>query len=118
MTRNMKQKFRMSAVWKKFRQKIRRLVCCDYITRHPLTRSWNLHHLDMRDCNYTDISRMERFMPLNEGTHEFIHWLYRLWVKDASVLRRIETVLGLMYEYTHDNKKEGCNDNRDTTKGK
>lgn len=74
----------------------------DYITKQPLTKTWNLHHLDLRDNHYTNISNMNRFMPLNENTHEYIHYLYRLWSKDRSILKRLEQVLNIMYEYTHD----------------
>lgn len=103
MTRNEKQHFRMTPKWKRFRIKMKqKFQSFDYITKQPLTKTWNLHHLDLRDNHYTDISNMNRFMPLNEITHEYIHYLYRLWSKDRSILKRLEQVLNLMYEYTHD----------------
>ena len=107
MTKGEKQKFRMSSKWKSFRAKMKKQYCgFDFITRRPLSRRWNLHHLDMRDEHYTDTSDMSRFLPLCEDTHEFMHWLYRIWRRDKAVLKRIEHVLNRMHECTYDRKKE------------
>lgn len=103
MTRAQKQKFRMSEKWKRFRLKMKRKYNgVDFITKHPLTKTWNLHHLDMRDTNYTNIDDTSRFMPLNESTHEHIHYLYRLWIKDKSIIDRMVHVLNMMEVCTHD----------------
>lgn len=107
MTQAEKKKFRMSKEWKAFRQKLRKAHCAtDYVTKQPLTRSWNLHHLDLRNKNYTNISDTRRFLPLNERTHEIVHWLYPLWLNNRRVMSRLEDVFRRMDEYSHDNTEE------------
>lgn len=111
MTRQQKYDFRMSSKWKQFRVKCKKAAnYFDFITKQPLTKTWNLHHLDLRDKHYTDTSDIKRFLPLNKNTHEFVHWLYSLWYKDKSVLNRIQIVLEEMQQYTHDKKENnnGC----------
>jgi len=110
MLKSEKQKFRMSTLWKNFPAKMKRKAQgFDWLTKQPLTKTWNLHHLDMRDKNYTNISNPERFMPLNESTHDFIHWLYRIWLKDNNVLVRLNVLMHRMYEYNHDTPKSLIN---------
>jgi len=104
MTQAQKFNFRMSSAWRKFRLKCKhRANCFDFITKKPLSKSWNLHHLDLRDCHYTDISDADRFMALNKDTHDFVHWIYRLWNKDRGVLKRLEHTLERMQRCTTDN---------------
>lgn len=103
MTKTQKANFRMSTTWKVFRAKMKKKASCfDYITKQPLVKNWNLHHLDLRSCNYKNIADPDRFLPLNESTHEFIHWLYSLWSKDKKILSRIERVLCQMKDYSSD----------------
>ena len=103
MTRQQKYDFRMSNKWKHFRLKCKQAAnYFDFITKQPLSKTCNLHHLDLRDKHYTDISNIKRFLPLNKDTHDFIHWLYTLWYKDKDILSRIKIVLEEMYNYTHD----------------
>lgn len=103
MTKTKKANFRMSAAWKTFRAKMKKKASCfDYITKQPLAKNWNLHHLDLRSCNYKNIADPDRFLPLNENTHEFIHWLYSLWSRDKKILSRIEFVLYQMKDYSSD----------------
>lgn len=105
MTQGEKKKFRMSSVWKKFRQKKKKEANgIDWITKLPLAKTWNLHHLDMRDKYYKDLSDEAKFLPLNKDTHEFLHWLYYLWHKDAGILTRIECVLFSMLHYAKGTK--------------
>lgn len=100
MTQEEKVKFRRSAPWSRLRQKLRlRFHKKDFITGKDLTRTWNLHHLDMNDKNYTDLSNESKFIPLNKDTHKFIHWLFRLYRHDKSVLTRIKVVLDQMLLY-------------------
>ena len=102
LTQGEKKKFRMSAEWKKFRQRMKKITgSMDWVTRKQLTKTWNLHHLDMRDKNYTDLSDITKFMPLNKDTHEFIHWLYYLYCKDEGILLRIMSVMETMYNNAH-----------------
>lgn len=96
-----KQIFRMSNKWKHFRRKMKKkFFGMDSITMQTLTRKWNLHHLDLRSCNYDNIDNEDRFIPLNEDTHKFIHWLYSLYIKDKAILNRIEELLFKMKYYT------------------
>lgn len=101
---NYKQRsdFRKSDDWKKFKHKCRLHTSKDYITKEPLVRDWNLHHLDMNIQRYNQISDMKRFMPLNPKTHTLIHDLFRLYKKDHKVLDRIKETLDKMEEYTND----------------
>lgn len=99
--------FRMSERWKAFKLKKKKHdEFIDKITKQPLQWSWSLHHLDMRVSHYKDISDMDRFMCLNHDTHQFIHWLYRLWCKDSNIIERIEKLMMRMYECSHDKCKK------------
>ena len=103
MTREEKELFRKKGSWRRWRAKLKAAWNhMDAITLKPLTKTWNLHHLDMRDKNYTKITDVSRFLPLNEDTHKFIHWLYRLWKKDKKVLDRIKLVMEKMEEMNND----------------
>lgn len=103
MTKTQKANFRMSSAWKVFRSNMKKKASCiDWVTKKPLSKTWNLHHLDLRSEHYKDISDPERFMPLNEDTHEFVHWLYRYWLKDKGILDRLNLVCIGMFVKTHD----------------
>jgi len=118
MTQGEKTKFRMSGKWKKFRSKMKKLAnSFDWVTKKPLSKTWNLHHLDMRDKNYTDCSSIDRFMPLNKDTHEFVHWLYHFWCHDKNIITRLEFLMIKMYSATHDNKgvNHGVKDENSST---
>lgn len=100
MTRQEKKAFRLTKTWSNFRQRMRKKCGCrDMITYKELTRTWNLHHLDMKSENYTDLSNPDKFVPMNKDTHEFIHWLFRLYRHDRSIILRIKNVLDLMLMY-------------------
>ena len=94
--------FRKSDTWHKFKHKCRLHTSRDFITKQPLDRDWNLHHLDLRVQHYDKLDDMKRFMPLNKKTHETIHEVYKWYKKDHKVLERIKQVLDLMEEYTND----------------
>lgn len=106
----------MSSPWKTLRQKVKkRFNNFDWLTKLPLLKTWNCHHLDMRDKNYTCIKDVTRFLPLNEDTHKFAHWLYKLWCKDKTILHRLELLMQSMYDHTHDNySEEEQNECKDT----
>ena len=100
MTRQEKKAFRLTKPWSNFRQRMRkRCGCKDMITGKELTRTWNLHHLDMKGENYTDLSNPDKFVPMNKDTHEFIHWLFRFYRHDRYILVRIQRVMDLMLLY-------------------
>ena len=73
----------------------------DCITNKPLRNRWNLHHLDLREENYT-VLKEERFRPLNSDTHDYVHFLYRYYKKDPFILDRLRTILDLMVKYNED----------------
>lgn len=101
---NYKQRaeFRRSAVWKKWKAKCRLHTSKDFITKEPLQKDWNLHHLDLNVNRYDQITDLNRFMPLNKKTHETIHEVFKWYKKDHKVLERIKKTLDLMEEYTNE----------------
>ena len=101
---NYKQRadFRKTKEWKAWRAKCRLHCSKDYITKKPLEREWNLHHLDLNTSRYNQITDMNRFMPLNKKTHEIVHEIYKWYKRDPSVLDRLKETLDKMKEYTLD----------------
>ena len=102
MTYEDRKKFRKSKIWKEFKAKCRLHTFKDYITKEPLNKDWNLHHLDLNVLRYDNVSDMKRFMPLNSKTHEVIHELYKWYKKDHKVLDRIKETLEKMEELTNE----------------
>ena len=101
MTYKERQVFRKTDAWHKWKAKCRLHTSKDFITKDPLCRNWNLHHLDLNVQRYDNISDMKRFMPL-------IHELFKWYKKDHKVLDRIKKTLDLMEEYTYGYDKSGC----------
>lgn len=100
MTDEEKKKFRRSKPWSNFRQKMRRRYNKhDALTLKPLLHDWNLHHLDMDDRHYTDLSKEDKFLPVNKDTHKFIHWLFRFYRHDPGIIQRLEAIMKLMLVY-------------------
>ena len=108
MTYKERQAFRKTDAWHKWKAKCRLHTSKDYITKEPLCRNWNLHHLDLNVQRYDNITDMNRFMPLNPKTHEIIHELFKWYKKDHKVIDRIKKTLDLMEEYTYGNYKSTC----------
>lgn len=102
MNGKQRAEFRKSAEWRKFKAKCRLHTSKDFITKEPLQRSWNLHHLDLNVQRYSAIADMNRFMPLNSKTHEVIHEIFKWYKKDRKVLERIAVVLEKMEVYTNE----------------
>lgn len=100
--------FRKTNAWHKWKAKCRLHTSKDYITKEPLCRKWNLHHLDLNIQRYDNITDMNRFMPLNPKTHEIIHELFKWYKKDHKVIDRIKRTLDLMEEYTNESNKSTC----------
>ena len=71
----------------------------DPITKHKLCKGWNLHHRHVTaDIDeYQDISNPEHYVCLNKETHKMLHWLYRYWKKDPTILERINAELQSWY---------------------
>ena len=104
MTSRERENFRGRKVWKDFRTKMKKLFKGkDYLTGSPLTKLHNLHHLDQRKDleHYTNLDE-SRFIPLNQQSHDTVHFLYRAWLRDPDVLKRLEEILNLMKEYSND----------------
>ena len=97
-----KAEFLRSLVWKRWRYTL-----VDYydnrdqLTLKPLRKGFNVHHLDMRDENYT-ILKEERFRPLNSDSHDCVHFLYRYYKKDPFIIDRLRAILDLMVKYNDD----------------
>lgn len=93
-----KSKFRASKEWKAFRIKIaEKQDKKDIITGKPLRKGYNCHHLDMSAENYDQLTE-ENFIALNKQTHETLHFLFRYYQKDPTVLDRLKTILDRMNE--------------------
>ena len=112
-----RQAFRKTDAWHRWKAKCRLHTSKDFITKEPLCRNWNLHHLDLNIQRYDNITDMKRFMPLNPKTHEVIHEVFKWYKKDHKVLDRIKKTLDLMEEYTgevlrRDNKVETQKDRK------
>jgi hypothetical protein len=71
-----KRRFRASKIWKEFRDRIRKKQVVDPVTGQKLTRLANLHHLDLHEENYENISNEENFVFLNQATHKTIHFFF------------------------------------------
>lgn len=78
-TTDPKVQFRRSKEWHTFRDKIKKNQKKDPITGSPLTKCFNLHHLDLDPKHYTDIEKEENFIGLNSTSHEVIHYFFRRW---------------------------------------
>lgn len=106
-TQNTKSKFRATAKWKRFRSEMKKTHGVDLITQKPLLKAWNLHHLMLTDdmSVYSDITDETHFACLNKQTHEMVHWLYRYYVKDKSIIGRLEDLLEDMYYLNNTGKK-------------
>lgn len=94
-----KRAFRNSAKWKKFKhfKNVEQKGLC-YITQKKLLKGATLHHLDLDESHYSDISKPENFVYLNKSIHEVIHVIWRYYKNDPAVLDRIKEVLDSMVE--------------------
>ena len=93
-----KAKFRATKAWKEFRKRLfDKQDGKDIITGKKLYRCYNVHHLDMSAENYDKLIE-ENFVALNKQTHEALHFLFRYYQKDPTILDRLKTVLDRMKE--------------------
>lgn len=67
-----------------------------YITHKKLLKGANLHHLDLDENKYSDISKPENFVYLNKSLHEVVHVIWRYYKNDPEVLDRLKDVLDKM----------------------
>lgn len=92
-----KRNFRARKEWREFKaQKKKERGGLDLITLHKLGKRWELHHEDLRDENYEKLN--DNFLPCNNMTHEFLHWLFRYYLKDPAIIDRIKNELERMKE--------------------
>ena len=100
-----KRNFRASKKWRDFRYKInvKQNGLC-YITQKKLNKSANLHHIDLDENHYEDISNENHFVFLNKSMHDVVHALWRYYKTDKLVLKRLEEVLELMLLVNKENK--------------
>ena len=106
-TQKAKRNFRASKKWKEFRHKInvKQNGLC-YITHKKLYKSANLHHIDLNEEHYEDISNENNFVFLNKSMHDVVHALWRYYKTDKLVLKRLEEVLEMMLLVNKGNKNE------------
>lgn len=95
-TQKEKSRVRKTKAWRELKETvIARYWRTDPVTKAPLRKGWNLHHCDLRKENYAYLNP-NKFLPLNEKTHEFIHWLYGYYVNDVNILTRLKMVMDIM----------------------
>ena len=94
-----KSRFRASKIWLAFRHKISvKQKGLDYITHAKLRKMSNLHHMDLDEKHYTDLSNEDNFVFLNHSSHRWIHEIFSYYKKDPAVLERLKEVLDKMLE--------------------
>jgi hypothetical protein len=109
-----KRNFRARKVWKLF--KVRKKKECggiDLITLKKLYKHWELHHEDLNEDNYEILN--DNFLPCNNQTHEFIHWLWRYYESDPGILDRIKCEMERMRRINQGGENGICQEER--TKG-
>ena len=93
-----KRNFRQNKRWKIFKQEMKdRCGKVDAITQKKLYRTWQLHHRNLNEAEYENL-REDWFLPCNNLTHKFIHWLYNYFVKDPAIIDRIKAEMEKMKE--------------------
>lgn len=109
MTEGQKKKrnFRSSKKWKEFRHKKSvEQKGIDPITLKKLYKMANLHHMDLDEKKYEDLSKPENFVYLNKNTHDVIHFLYTYYKNDTGILDRLKYYLDKMVEINKGNFPE------------
>lgn len=90
-----KRNFRNSKHWKEFRDKIRHKQVVDPVTGQKLTRLANLHHCDLNEDNYEDLSNEDNFIFLNQMTHKVVHFFF-LKSKPTEWRKRLEHIIPIL----------------------
>ena len=98
-TQKTKKKFRQTKAWKQLRHdKNVEQKGIDPITLGKLSKTCNLHHLDLDEENYSKIDNKDNFILLNKVTHDMVHWLYKYQSKDKQFIDRLMEVVNRMIE--------------------
>ncbi len=90
-----KGKFRLTSVWRKFREKFKGKK--DPITLKPVCKGYQLHHLLLDPAMYSDLT-VSHYVPLGPQCHEVVHWLYGYYRHDKKILTRLKKILDKMVE--------------------
>ena len=100
-----KIKFRSTKTWKDFRAKKLLEQKIDPITGAKLGKHAHLHHCDLDETHYEDISNEDNFICLNEMSHKCIHFLFSR--KDPKLWRkRIINIIHILKKMEKINAKE------------
>ena len=95
-TQKTKKKFRTSREWKEFRKLMNaKYKGTDAITLHKLRKGANLHHRNLDESQYANL-REDWFLPCNNLTHKFIHWLWTYYQKDPAIIERLKAEMEIM----------------------
>lgn len=70
----------------------------DIITNKKLLKGANLHHKNLDEKEYENLSNEDWFVFLNRSSHEVVHWLYRYYVNDKDIINRLTNLLDEMVE--------------------
>ena len=99
-TQKMKTKLRNSKAWKDLRKRFKKEQKIDPITLKPLTNRFNLHHRNLDETHYCDLSNNEHFVALNPTSHDLVHFLFNIVKREQGydVLDRIKIELQKMCE--------------------
>lgn len=102
--------FRKTSIWREFRKKFyvketkvlkngkkRDVPNNDILTQKPLTKTFNLHHVNLDPKKYTDLKNGV-FWPLNSESHSTLHWIYSRYCKDPTFLKRLCDLVEEMYK--------------------
>lgn len=71
-----KAKFRQTAVWKNFRNMLKKQRKVDFLTEKPLRAGFQVHHCDLNPEHYKNLDP-DDFYTLSRSSHEYIHWGFR-----------------------------------------
>ena len=87
-----KNKFRLTSVWKTFREFMKNKYKIDYLTHRKLKQGWNLHHADFSSNHYTELDET-KFFCLNKESHSNLHWFISEQIKDPTFMQRLNELV-------------------------
>lgn len=74
----LKRSFRNTSTWKNFRKKVYdKQFGKDLITLKPLTKTFNVHHVNLNVDEYQNLEDEDMFVGLNKTSHDTVHFLLR-----------------------------------------